>query len=44
MKCDITWNDARDVGDHNRLAEDGSVENVSDGAIGALPHLLEIEL
>jgi len=26
------------------LAEDGAVEDVADGAVGRLPHLLEVEL
>lgn len=30
---------ARDVADHNRLPEHGAVEDVADGAVGALPHL-----
>ena len=30
--------------DDDRLAEDGSVENVADGAVGRTPHFLEAEL
>lgn len=38
-----SWNEARDVLDDDRLPEDCTVEDVSDGAIGTLPHLLEFE-
>ncbi len=34
----------RDVADNNGLAENGAVQNVSYGPIGAQPHLLQIEL
>ena len=33
----------RDIADDDRLAEDHAPENVADGAVGALPHLLELE-
>lgn len=36
--------EARNVFDDDGLAEDSSVENVADGAVGRLPHLLEVEL
>lgn len=36
--------EAGDVGDDDGLAEHGTVENVTDGAVGASPHLLEAEL
>jgi hypothetical protein len=36
--------DARNVGHHDRLAEDGAVEDVADGPVGAQPHALEAEL
>ena len=35
---------ARHVGADDRLAEDGAVEDVAYGAVGAAPHLLELEL
>jgi len=31
----------RHIAANNGLAEDGAIENVADGAVGALPHLLE---
>ena len=34
----------RDVANDNGLTEDGSVEDVANSAVGALPHLLEAEL
>ena len=36
-------NEPRDVGNHNRLAEDGAAEDVADGTVGGLPHLLQTE-
>lgn len=36
-------NEAGDVADDDGFPEDGSVEDVPDGAIGALPHFLELE-
>ena len=33
-----------DVVDHDGLPENGSIEIVSNGAVGALPHLLQLEL
>ena len=33
-----------DVLDHDRLAEDRAVKYVADGAVGAFPHLLQVEL
>lgn len=38
------WNATGDVGDHNRFSEDSAIEDVSDGAVGAPPHLLEVKL
>ncbi len=35
---------AWDVIDHDGLAEHGAAEDVADGAVGALPHLLQAEL
>lgn len=32
------------VGADNGLTEDGTVEDVTDGAVGGLPHFLELEL
>ena len=37
-------NQPRHILDHDRRAEDGAAENVSDGAVGREPHLLEVEL
>ena len=37
-------NEPRDVLDDDGLSEDSSVQNVSDGAIGTLPHLFQFEL
>ncbi len=34
---------ARDVGDHDRLAEDDAAQDVADRAVGRFPHLLEAE-
>ena len=34
----------RDVGDDDRRAEDCAAQDVSDGAVGRQPHLLEVEL
>src|SRR5690606_33753393 len=39
-----TGDQARDVGDDDRLAEDHAAEDVADGAVWRLPHLLEAEL
>ena len=36
-------NQTRNVAHHDRLAENGSAENIADGAIGGLPHLLQAE-
>ena len=33
-----------DVADDDGLTEDGAAENVADGAVGGLPHLLKVEL
>ena len=38
------WHESRDVGDDDGLSEDGSIEDVPDGAVGTLPHLLQTEL
>lgn len=40
----LTGHDAGDVGDNNRLAEHGPVEDIADGTVGRLPHLLQLEL
>lgn len=37
-------NDTGHVLEHDGLTEDGSAENVTDGAVGRLPHGLEVEL
>src|SRR5688572_22349934 len=39
----LAGDQARDVRDHDRLAEDDAVEDVADRAVGRLPHLLEAE-
>lgn len=39
-----SWDESGDVADNNRLSEDSPVENISDGAVGTLPHFFEIEL
>lgn len=41
---DPAWYWAGDALEHDGLAEDGTTQNVADGAIRALPHLLELEL
>eukprot|EP00354_Favella_ehrenbergii_P012733 CAMPEP_0170461958 /NCGR_PEP_ID=MMETSP0123-20130129/7655_1 /TAXON_ID=182087 /ORGANISM="Favella ehrenbergii, Strain Fehren 1" /LENGTH=452 /DNA_ID=CAMNT_0010727081 /DNA_START=45 /DNA_END=1403 /DNA_ORIENTATION=- len=38
------WHAAGNIGNHNRLSEHGTVKDISDGSIGAPPHLLEVEL
>ncbi len=38
------WHQARDVADDDRLAEDDTTEDVADGAVWRLPHLLQAEL
>ena len=35
------WNQARNVRDDDRLAEDNSTEDVADGSIRGLPHFFE---
>lgn len=40
----LTRNDTWDVLHNNRLAEDSAVKDVPDCTIGALPHLLQLEL
>jgi hypothetical protein len=40
----LTGDHARDVGADDGLAEDRAVEDVANGAVGRLPHLLEAEL
>ena len=37
-------NEPGDVLDDDGFSEDGSIEDVSDGAVGAFPHLLQLEL
>ena len=37
------WNQARNVRDDDRLAEDNSTEDVADGSIRGLPHFFETE-
>ena len=36
-----TRNQSRNVGNHDGFAEDHTAEDVADGAVGRLPHLLE---
>lgn len=36
-------NESRDVADDDGFSEDGPIEDVPDGAIGTLPHLLKVE-
>ena len=38
------WHESGDVLDDDGLTEDGSTDDVSDGAVGGSPHLLEVEL
>ena len=38
------WNALGNIFDDNRLPEDGAVEDVSDGSVWTLPHLLKAEL
>jgi hypothetical protein len=37
------WDKTRDVADNDWLAEHSAIKNVSDSAIGGLPHLFEVE-
>lgn len=37
-------NEERHIVADNGLSEDGTVEDVTDGSIGGLPHLLQLEL
>ena len=39
-----TWNTSWDVFDDNWLTEDDTTDDVSNCAVGGLPHLLKIEL
>ena len=39
-----SWYRPRDTLEDDRLAEDGTAKDVTDGTVGALPHLLELEL
>lgn len=39
-----TGDQAGDVLDHDGLTEDSSAQNVTDGTVGGLPHLLQLEL
>ena len=39
-----SWYWPRDAVEDDGLTEDGSTQDVADGAVGALPHLLEFEL
>src|SRR5262249_2416620 len=48
VTADDNWlgparNQPWDVGDHNRLAENGAAQYVSDRSVGRQPHLLEVE-
>ena len=48
VSADDDWlfpsgDEARDVADDDRFPEDSASEDVPDGSIGALPHLLELE-
>ena len=38
------WNQTRNVGNDDRFAEDNAVQDVTDGAVRAFPHLLQLEL
>ena len=38
------WNQTRHVAHDDRLAEDGATKDITDGAVGGLPHLLEAKL
>ena len=38
-----SWDQLRDIFDHDGFSEDSAVEDISDGSVGALPHLLEFE-
>ena len=44
MGCVQPGHEARHVAADDGLAEDDAAEDVADGAVGALPHLLEVEL
>lgn len=41
---DPAWYATRNIIDDDGLSEDGTVENVSDGAVWTLPHLLQVKL
>lgn len=38
-----TWHKFRQSLENNRLTENGAIENVTDGTVRGLPHLLELE-
>lgn len=38
------WDKSRDILDNNRLTENCTIKNISDGAIRTFPHLLQLEL
>ena len=38
------WDKSWDIGANDGLTEDSTIEDVSNGSIGALPHLLQLEL
>lgn len=37
------WNKSWDVFNNDRLSENSTIQNISDGTIGAFPHLLKVE-
>lgn len=39
-----SWNQFWDVVDDNGFSEDSTIEDVSDGTVGAFPHFFEVEL
>lgn len=39
-----SWNESGDIFNNDGFSKDGTVQDVSDGSVGAFPHLFEIEL
>ena len=39
-----SWDQSWNIFDYDRFSEDGAIKNVTDGAVGTLPHLFQLEL
>ena len=39
-----SWDQSWNILDYDRFSEDGAIKNVTDGAVGTLPHLFQLEL